>query len=118
MYYFRYKKSERSAVDAWTFATCLCLLAQQLGIELSGRVAEAAYSIEAAVDDEGDTEEEAARRQKWIDYYVSVDEFDEAEELGWDRRTPPDPRETQQVARQSVSVPSQRRDDKRRGSWA
>ena len=50
-------------------------------------------------DDEGDEEdegeetaEEAYRRRQWVLYYVSVGQFSEAEDIGWDGRDPPDPR--------------------------
>ncbi|KAL1511715.1 hypothetical protein AB1Y20_005003 [Prymnesium parvum] len=45
--------------------------------------------------DEGEGEEsaeEAARRRQWILYYVSCGMFDDAEDIGWDRADPPDPR--------------------------
>ena len=44
--------------------------------------------------DEGEeTAEEAQRRQQWIEYYVSIGQYKEAEEIGWDLQYPPDPRQ-------------------------
>jgi len=47
--------------------------------------------------DEGEeTAEEAQRRQQWIEYYVSIGQFKEAEEIGWDLLYPEDPRQQRQ----------------------
>lgn len=44
-------------------------------------------------EDEGEeTADEAYRRRQWIIYYVSSGAFSEAEDIGWDGRSPPDPR--------------------------
>ena len=44
-------------------------------------------------EEEGEeTAEEAYRRKQWILYYVSNAQYDEAEDIGWDGLTPPDPR--------------------------
>ena len=44
--------------------------------------------------DEGEeTAEESQRRQQWVEYYVSIGEYKEAEEIGWDLQYPPDPRQ-------------------------
>jgi hypothetical protein len=120
-------------VEAWLYATHLCLLAQLLGNDIAGHVAEVAYGLSRAYDpaeleaqptggsydgrgappghlaplpespggaapgemDEGEGEEsaaEAVRRRSWVEYYVSVGQFGEAEDIGWDARSPPDPR--------------------------
>ena len=50
-------------------------------------------SILGADEEEGeDTTEEDYRRLQWIAYNVSAGQYDEAEDIGWDRRNPPDPR--------------------------
>ena len=42
-------------------------------------------------EDEGEeTAEEAYRRRQWIIYYVSIGGYTEAEDIGWDGRSPPD----------------------------
>merc|ERR1740117_762313 len=44
--------------------------------------------------DEGEeTAEESQRRQQWVEYYVSIGQYKEAEEIGWDLQYPPDPRQ-------------------------
>jgi len=53
----------------------------------------AALEDHEAEEDEGEeTAEEAYRRRQWIIYYVSIGQFAEAEDIGWDGRSPPDPR--------------------------
>jgi len=48
---------------------------------------------EGEEEEEGEeTAEEAYRRRQWIIYYVSIGQFSEAEDIGWDGRSPPDPR--------------------------
>ena len=57
-------------------------------------------ALPPAEGDEGDgeeeegeeTAEEAYRRQEWIKYYVSVGQFNEAADIGWEGRDPADPR--------------------------
>ena len=48
--------------------------------------------MDEASDESDESPEEVYRRQQWIKYYISIGEYTEAEEIGWDRRDPPDPR--------------------------
>ena len=50
--------------------------------------------------------EEAYRRRQWILYYVSVGQFAEAEDIGWDGRHPPDPRMTPESLDSHGKAPS------------
>ena len=58
-------------------------------------------------EDEGEeTAEEAYRRRQWILYYISVGMYTDAEDIGWDGQTPPDPRlESSMAAIQGSTAP-------------
>ena len=67
--------------------------------DVSPRPRQGGAEEEEEEEGEGEeTAEEAYRRRQWILYYVSNGQYDEAEDIGWDRITPPDAREIQPTA--------------------
>ena len=68
---------------------------------------EGVMSADGEDEDEGEeTAEEAYRRRQWILHYISVGMYTDAEDIGWDGQTPPDPRlESSMAAIQGSTAP-------------